>query len=187
MSKHSPLIWLAAFTVFFAILAWPLAVHAQGSAGGYGSSGGTFVSTYSAGSSGGTHIARRTPTQVLPRARSFQPLQRIRSLLKRPTQTVNVAQTPIAEAAEEGLMRCERCGKVCRCPYCNRFVGSSGVLGAAPTQCSCTCFCPKCGNKLTCQCDCTADKNSVTCPACGYVSDCPCDCKSTAVTAKKEE
>lgn len=160
MRKHSTLIWLAAFTIFFAILAWPVAVHAQGSAGGYGSSGGTFVSTFTSySSSGGTYIARRTPTQVLPRARSFQPFQRLRSLLKR--QTVNVAQTPVVESVP--------------------------ATTAAPAQCSCVCFCPKCGNKLTCQCDCTADKNSVTCPACGHVSDCPCDCKSTAVTAKKEE
>ena len=176
MSKHSPLIWLAAFTIFFAILAWPLAVHAQGSAGGYGSSGGTFVSTYSAGSTGGTYIARRTPTQVLPRARAFQPLQRLRSLLKRP---VNVAQTPAT---------CPSCGLAMR--GWTEVDSDLGIVARSATQqskCSCVCFCPKCGTKLTCQCDCTADRNSVTCPACGYVSDCPCDCKSTAVTAKKEE
>lgn len=160
MRKHSTLIWLAAFTIFFAILAWPVAVHAQGSAGGYGSSGGTFVSTFTSySSSGGTYIARRTPTQVLPRARSFQPFQRLRSLLKR--QTVNVAQTPVADSVPV-------------------------TATASPAQCSCACYCPKCGTKLTCQCDCTAAKNSVTCPNCGYVSDCPCDCQ-TAVTAKKEE
>lgn len=110
MRKHSPLIWLAVFTIFFAILAWPLAVHAQGSAGGYGSSGGTFVSTYySAGSSGGTYIARRTPTQVLPRLRAR--LQSpYRSVLR---QSAVVVDQPVATPVTAA--KCD-CG--CDCPGC---------------------------------------------------------------------
>src|SRR5574343_107266 len=121
MRQHAPLIWFAILTAVFAVLAWPLAVHAQGagsygSAGGYGSSGGTFsglrrvttTTTYgSYGSTGGTYTTVRRPTQVLPRLRARDTGRAERSVLR----SVSLLPVALPEVAD----RCD-CG--CDCPGC---------------------------------------------------------------------